>query len=313
MSQKHLYYNYDWTRVPETLYPRIVREFLDNGAERFVFTSALLQRALTEPDFSAFLKGLEKKFHVKFGAMHALYGGENCLDSPDPALRSGMLERMIRSLRIASEFEVKTMTVHADAADYVLRRCPVEVTRPFFRESLAELLKYAKKYGVVIAVENCYEKPNTAGEIAYLVEPFAGDPCLGFCYDTGHAGVMTPAPWKDMAMYEKEYDAPDFWPVAREWWEGLELEDGSFERMRDNIVTCHIHDNNGYNDLHGMPFDGVIDWNGMMKKLNSCPRMIEYQTEVCFDCGVNWAGPLLAPAGGYSIRRLVETFRRLGF
>ena len=67
--------------------------------------------------------------------------------------------------------------------------------------------------------------------------------------------------------------------------------------MRDGIVTCHIHDNNGYNDLHGMPFDGTIEWTHLMGKLRSFPRMIEFQTEVCFDYGLNWAGPLPAPPG----------------
>jgi hypothetical protein len=29
--------------------------------------------------------------------------------------------------------------------------------------------------------------------------------------------------------------------------------------------------------------------------------------------GQNWAGKLLAPTGGYSIRKLTDTFRKLGF
>jgi hypothetical protein len=62
-----------------------------------------------------------------------------------------------------------------------------------------------------------------------------------------------------------------------------------------------------------MPFDGTINWRELMPKLFDCPRMIDYQTEVCFDDGCNWAGKLLAPAGGYSIRRLADTFRYLGF
>ena len=83
--------------------------------------------------------------------------------------------------------------------------------------------------------------------------------------------------------------------------------------MKDQIVTCHIHDNLGLGDLHGMPFDGTINWAELMPKLFSCPRMIDYQTEVNFESGRNWAGELLAPAGGYSIRRLADTFRYLGF
>ena len=62
-----------------------------------------------------------------------------------------------------------------------------------------------------------------------------------------------------------------------------------------------------------MPFDGTIDWDALIPQLHACPRMLEFQTEQCFDEGTNWAGQLLAPAGGYSIRRQVETFRTLGF
>ena len=62
-----------------------------------------------------------------------------------------------------------------------------------------------------------------------------------------------------------------------------------------------------------MPFDGTIDWRELMPKLFACPRMIDYQTEVCMKDGENWAGKLLAPPGGYSIRRLTDTFRYLGF
>jgi len=311
-SPKILYFNYDW-KLPDSLIARVIREFLDNGADHFVFTEPLLRRALETPDYLGELKHLEREFKIKFGAMHACYGGNMALNLPDPARRPEMLKAQIRSLQIASEFEVKTVTFHADAHHYVHLHCPLETLRPFFRESLEILLKHAEKYGVVIALENCFEKPNSAKEILAYAAPYAGNPHLGFCYDTGHANIMAPAPWKDMAMYHKKYDDPDFWSLADEWWEGIELEAGALEKMNDSVVTCHMHDNNGYNDLHGMPFDGTIDWSRLAEQLKNCPRMIEYQTEICFKYGVNWAGPLLAPRGGYSIRRLVETFRKLGF
>jgi hypothetical protein len=42
--------------------------------------------------------------------------------------------------------------------------------------------------------------------------------------------------------------------------------------------------------------------------------MMEMQTEVClYHYGINWAGELPAPLGGYTINRLVKTFRNLGF
>ena len=313
MQNQPLYYNWDWTNSPKNLIPHVIREFLDNGADHFVFTAYLLKQALENPDLIGELKRLEQEFNIKFGAMHALCGGNAALNLPDKPLRPEMLEKHIRSLQIASEFEVKTFTVHSDAYHYVHLHYPVETLRPYFQESLEILLKHAEKYGIVIAIENNYEKPNSAKEITAIAAPYAGSPFLGFCYDTGHANIMDPAPWKDHEMFSKKYDDPNFWSLAEEWWEGIELEADAVDKMRDNIVTCHIHDNNGYNDLHGMPFDGTIEWAPLMKKLRSCPRMIEFQTEVCFDYGLNWAGPLMAPPGGYSIRRLTDTFHKLGF
>lgn len=313
MNQKQLYYNYDWTNLPDSLIPRVIREFLDNGADHFVFTASLLNRALENPNYIGVLKHLEREYGIKFGAMHALYGGIMALNHPDQALRPEMLKRQLRSLQIASEFEVKTFTVHSDAWHYVHRHDPMDALRPFFQESLEILLRHAEKYGVVIALENCYEKTNSAREIIELAKSYAGNPFIGFCYDTGHANIMAPAPWKDMEMYRKKYDVPDFWPLTDEWWEGLELEADAVDKMRNGIVTCHIHDNDGYHDLHGMPFDGTIDWRTIMEKLKNCPRMLEFQTEICFESGINWAGPLLAPEGGYSIRHFVEVFHKLGF
>ena len=74
-----------------------------------------------------------------------------------------------------------------------------------------------------------------------------------------------------------------------------------------------MHDNDGYGDSHSMPLDGDIDWRKLVPELKSCPRMLEYQTEVNFNCGTNWSGKLLSPPGGSSIKRLVETFRKIGF
>lgn len=313
MSNRPLFFNYDWTSFSDDVYPRIIREFLDNGVDHFVFTCTLLERALKEPDFVDFLKGLEREYNVTFGAMHALFGGNMCLNLPEVELRPAMLETHKRTLEIASDFQVKTLTIHVDAYHYVHKHIKVEETRPFFREALSQIVPVAEKLGVVLAIENCFEKPNSPNEITAFASEYEGNPNVGFCFDTGHANIMANLPWKDKAKYSERLDIPHYYPVGAEWWEGLELEDDAFGKMRDNIVTCHIHDNNGYCDLHGMPGDGTIQWDDQVRKLKECPRMIEYQTELCFKSGTNWAGRLLAPKGGYSIKCLADTFRKLGF
>ena len=141
MQNQQLYYNWNWTKLPKELFPQVIREFLDNGADHFVFTAYLLKEALENPDLIGELKRLEQEFKIKFGAMHALCGGNAALNLPDKPLRQEMLEKHIRSLQIASEFEVKTFTVHSDAYHYVHLHYPVETLRPFFQESLEILLK----------------------------------------------------------------------------------------------------------------------------------------------------------------------------
>ena len=164
----------------------------------------------------------------------------------------------------------------------------------------------AEKIGIVIAVENSFEPSNSAKEVRAIVDHFGDNPAIGVCFDTGHANCMSSAPWKKPEGY------PDYQYTS--WWEkGIITEDGALDLLYDKIVTCHIHDNDGYRDLHCMPMDGTLPWDEWLPKLKSAPRMLEFQSEVNMTGGTNWAGVSPAPGGGYSIKRLVETFRRKEF
>ena len=61
MQNKPLYYNWNWTNLPKNLILHVIREFLDNGADHFVFTSSLLKQVLENPDRICELKRLEQK------------------------------------------------------------------------------------------------------------------------------------------------------------------------------------------------------------------------------------------------------------
>ena len=303
-----LSFNYGWPGLLEQpdRFRAAVREFLDNGVRRFVINSGLLKQMVESQEKADFLHQICKEMDVEFCSVHALDGNDYDLDIPTPERRPAMFRDHIRAMEIASGFGCPTYTIHVGAAFYCYKHIPLTTLRPLALETLEKLLPTAEKLGMVIAVENSFEKPNSAREVIGLVNHFAGNPAIGVCYDTGHAHCMASAPGKDKSKYEP------YFPVC--WWEnGVEWEDDALELLQDQVVTCHIHDNNGYGDLHGMPFDGTIDWRALMPKLFACPRMIDFQTEVCMKDGQNWAGKLLAPPGGYSIRRMVDTFRYLGF
>ncbi len=301
-----LCYNFPWYKLTDELYSSVIREYLDWGVDTFVMSEDLLGRCSKGAEGLAFVKRLADEFHVKFVSTHGFAGQYNDLNVPELEYRPKILQDHIRGLEITSEFGGKTYTVHVGAWYYCFKRTPLDVLRPLAQDMLEKLLPTAERLGVVIAVENSFEMPNSAKEVLGIVTPFLDNPAIGVCYDTGHANIMDPTPGKDPSKYE------DYMHTC--WWDGGVIPEAhAIELLQPHIVTTHIHDNSGYGDLHAMPFDGVLDFNELMPKIFACPRMLEYQTEICFDSGHNWAGDLLAPKGGYSIKRQVETFRKLGF
>ena len=306
MDEHCLAFNFPWLKYPQDRWPCIIREYLDHGVTHFVFTDRLIRKCLDDAEMLAFMHSLVKEYGVHFVAMHAICGRDDDLDIIDQERRPSMIDEHIRSLRIAAEFGARTYTVHPGAYYHVVKEyhTPLEILRRNTLEALDRLLPVAEECGVVIAVENSFEPPNSPDEVLYYVGHYAGSPAIGVCFDTGHANVMAPFPGKERSRYE-EYMEPS-------WWEnGIIEETRALEKLHPHIVTTHIHDNNGYGDLHAMPGDGNIAWEQLMPKLRECPRMLEYQTEICFECGTNWAGRLLSPKGGYSIKRQVETFNWL--
>ena len=303
-----LSFYYDWASLSGTpeAFRAAVREFIDNGVRRFVITEGLLLQMIRDPGKAGFLHRVCRELEVEFPSVHGMYGDDFDLNIPTAERRPEMFREHIRGMEIAAEFGCRTYVVHVGAAFYCYKHIPLATLRPLALETLEKLLPAAEKLGIIVAVENSFEMPNSAKEVMGLVNHFAGHPAIGACYDTGHANCMASAPGKDKSKYEPYFNTC--------WWEdGVIWEDNALELMQPQVVTCHIHDNNGYGDLHSMPFDGTIDWRELMPKLFACPRMIDYQTEVCMKDGTNWAGKLLAPPGGYSIRRLTDTFRYLGF
>ena len=303
-----LSYNYPWATLsddPQT-FRTVVREFLDNGVRRFVINHSFTEQLIRSREKVDFLHKVCKEMEVEFCSVHGMVGDDYDLNIPVPERRPAMFRDHIRAMETAADFGCKTYTIHVGAAFYCFKHVPLSTLRPLALETLEKLLPSAEKLGMVIAVENAFEMPNSAKEVMGLVGHFGGNPAIGVCYDTGHAHCMESAPGKDKNKYEPYF--------PKNWWEnGVIWEDNALDILKDQVVTCHIHDNNGYGDLHGMPFDGNIDWRDLIPRLVSCPRMIDFQTEICFRDGVNWSGKLLAPPGGYSIRRLTDTFRYLGF
>ncbi len=302
-----VHFCFPWHKLDHFSFRHIIREYLDNGIDRFEITDPLLKKMLAEPEEEQFVHQLCKEMNVHFSMVHGLFGTRYDLSNSDHSNLDKMFQDHFRAMRIALDFGCRTYTVHIGGAPYYNDRVPLDEVRRQETENLGRLLEEAEKLGIIIAVENSFRKNSSAKEVLKVITPFLGSPCIGVCYDVGHASCMASFPGKDKNRY-----VPN---IRDSWWEeeGIIFEENALAVLKDHIVVCHLHDNDGYGDLHAMPFDGIIDWNSVLPQILASPRLIDILSEVNMEDGETLYGRRLAPIGGYSIRKVAETFRKLGF
>jgi len=119
-------------------------------------------------------------------------------------------------------------------SDVIILHIPLEPADPAenrsywsrLRASLDALHAPARDHGVRIAIENL-SKDNfdTLERLFSLYD--AG--YLGLCYDSGHGNVAG---------------------------NGLDR----LDRVKDRLISVHLHDNDGTGDQHKLPFEGTVDW-----------------------------------------------------
>ncbi len=136
-------------------------------------------------------------------------------------------------------------------------------------EMYGRMAPAAIKHGVKICLENLFgtfhghviggtcSAPEEAVKYIDTLNERAGAECFGFCLDTGHANLV-----------------------------GADIR--KFINMLGHRLTClHIHDNNGVEDVHQLPYTQThnwgaytyLDWEGFINGL----RDINYQGSLCFE------------------------------
>jgi len=99
------------------------------------------------------------------------------------------------------------------------------------RKSLDELQPYATKRNVKIAIENTMNFPVVDKYLSNYHPDF-----IALCYDSGHGNI----------------------------------EDGAYEwldKLKNRLISIHIHDNDGEKDLHQIPFSGTVEWEKLARLL----------------------------------------------
>lgn len=125
-------------------------------------------------------------------------------------------------------------------------------------EYFRKLVPYAREYGIKIALENMpgYNVPcTTTQELIDCIDAIDSE-YLVACFDTGHNNCSC-------ERFVSKENIGD-----------------SIRMLGDRLACIHIHDNDGQNDQHMLPFSGNIKWNAFTAAL----RDIKYRGSINFEC-----------------------------
>ena len=225
------------------------------------------------------------------------------MHAPFPLRQKGMDEVNAKMFRITencmdicSRMGGRYLVVHPVTLSY---ECSKKEEHDFNMEMYQSLIPLAKKYGIVICLENMFMDQNahlTEGVCSDFVEAAewidelnatAGEELFGFCFDIGHANIL------GKNLYQ------------------------SVMALGDRLKILHIHDNDGVSDLHTMPFTFArgwnpvaTDWDGFLRGLREInyKGVINFETFRCMESFPKELHPsvlrLLADMGKYFSGRI---------
>lgn len=251
------------------------------GIKRLSLDAATLKKVAEDPDFSAAVLKAAELHKITIFDAHAPHTLQDSLGTPLPDGLEYSTSVMLRSLRSAAEMGVKVLTMHTSRTRLVGGFAPLSgaieqldldgaVERTL--RQLDVLLPEAEKLDVTIALENLFLPSSSASHLTKIMEK-ARHKNLGFCYDSGHALIVEPAPGKTPDMIAG-------W-IACGWKnDTMTFQENQLDLMLPDVVTTHFHDNDGNEDQHALPGDGIADWGKIAEKMKKAPRLMSVQSEV---------------------------------
>lgn len=175
----------------------------------------------------------------------------------DEARSEAMFRDIVSTMRRASFVGAKNIVVHpCQHLNYVDEGVPeylFEYNMKFFKR----LIPYCEEYGIKAAIENMWQYPgmishstcSRPAEMIKYVDELNNDSIV-CCLDIGHAVLVREQP-------------EDF-----------------IRALGNKRLAClHVHDVDGINDSHTLPYFGISDWDRIMKALSE----IDYKGELTYE------------------------------
>jgi sugar phosphate isomerase/epimerase len=162
--------------------------------------------------------------------------------------RLRMVDEIKRALEVAETIPFRYLIQHLGVAGEEFDERKIDAAF----SALEELSLFARQRGVEVLLENTPNALSSAERLLYFLRVTHLD--LNVCLDVGHANMN----------------------------EGVET---AYKLLAPRIRSTHVHDNNGKEDLHLLPFldeGGTIDWGRAMGALSSAPDQYPLLLELRF-------------------------------
>lgn len=204
-----------------------------------------------------YLNALSKKYNVRLWSYHLPFSDYFDPSALDKTEGDKALEDFKRLIKNASKSDIKCVVIHPSAEITIAENRGVRMENAIVR--LSRLADYADLFGIEVAVETLPRMclGNCTAEIEELISLNSK---LKVCFDVNHIELGT----------QKEFA----------------------EKLGSRIVTLHISDY-VVTDDHLLPFEGKIDWKGLITVLNK----------------INYNGPFLYEASIYTKENVMRDVR----
>lgn len=180
---------------------------------------------------------------LELQSLHAPFKGAAALWSEDEAVSAPAVDELLEALADCQKFGIPVMVMHTWIGfEYT------QVPNAAGLRNYGIIVDKAAEYGIQIAFEN------TEGEefLFALMEHFNGNAAVGFCWDSGHEMCYSHS--KDLLSI-----------------------------LGDRLIITHLNDNLGVSrfdgqthwtdDLHLLPYDGIADWDVLIKRLRKSNKL----------------------------------------
>ena len=177
----------------------------------------------------------------------------------DPVKDEAIYKNILRAMEIASILGAKCIIVHPN--QHLAYRANAQELKKMNYEFYSSLIPYCKKFGIKVAVENMWQM-NPVGNRTIVDSTCSrvGDFCdyidmldsewIVACLDIGHISLTG----EDVSVMIRGLGGK-------------------------RLQALHVHDTDGYRDLHTLPFTSGNDWG----KITSLLREIGYAGDLTFE------------------------------